>query len=102
MNLHVSNLDSAVDNEQLTQLFAAYGGVDSAEVVYDDFNGLSRGFAYVEMADEQEANEAIKQLNNSMLNGIPVLVKEAAPTHEQKGSYKVGSGVVNAYRFRKN
>jgi RNA recognition motif-containing protein len=101
MNIYISNLDSAIDNESLKKLFAPYGEVRSAQVVMDVFTGVSRGFGYVEMADEQ-AKAAIQKLDQTVVNSLTISVKEAPPVQDKKGSYKVGSGTVDPYRFKKN
>ena len=101
MNIYIENLDSAIENEDLRQLFTPFGDVTSAEVTKDVFTGLSRGFGYVEMEDNA-ARAAIIQLNQSVVNNLTIRVHEAPPKKAQKGSYKVGSGAVNVYRFRKN
>ena len=101
MNIYIENLDAAVDNEKLTEIFSSFGEVKSAEVVKDLFTDVSRGFGYVEM-EEEAAQDAIKGLNQTLLNNLKIVVKEAPPKSERKGSYKVGSGAVNVYRFRKN
>jgi RNA recognition motif-containing protein len=101
MNIYISNLDSAIKAEELTTVFSAYGSVNSAEVVMDVFTGESRGFGYVEMNDE-EGEKAIEKLNNSVLHELTISVKQAEPRKIPQGSYKVGNGPVDAYRFRKN
>ena len=92
MNIYVSNLDNAIDNEGLKELFAPFGEVNSAE-------GVSRGFGYVDMEDEA-AKTAIRELNQTVLHTLTITVEEA-PEKKALGSYKVGSGPVSAYRFRK-
>ena len=101
MNVYISNLENTIDDNKLKQIFASYGEVTSAEVVKDVFTGRSRGFGYVEMEDDA-AQSAIKELNQTVLNNLTITVKEAPAKKEQKGSYKVGNGAVNVYRFRKN
>ena len=101
MNIYIENLDRAIDSERLKEIFSSYGEVKSAEVVKDAFTDISRGFGYVEMEDEAARN-AIDGLNQTLLNELKLTVKEAAPKIERKGSYKVGTGAVNLYRFRKN
>ena len=101
MNIYVANLENAITNEKLTEIFSSFGEVKSAEVVKDVFNGASRGFGYVEMEDEAAQN-AIKELNQTELNTLIITVQEAPAKKEPKGSYKVGNGAVNIYRFRKN
>jgi RNA recognition motif-containing protein len=100
MNIYVENLDSAIDDDKLKEIFSSYGEVQSAEVVKDVFTDVSRGFGYVEMEDAAAQN-AIEALNQTELNDYTITVKEAPPKKEKTGSYKVGSGAVKAYRFKK-
>lgn len=102
MNIYIANFDAEWTSEKLKQLFSSYGLVDKALVMMDAFTNQSRGFGYVEMPDEAEANQAIIALNQSELNGLKLTVSKAEPKEERKGSYKVGNGGVNPYRFRKN
>jgi RNA recognition motif-containing protein len=101
MNIQISNLDSKLQNEDIRDLFATHGEVTSAEIAIDGFTEKSRGFAYVEMPNEEEARAAIAAINNTEVNGMQVTVKEVEPRNVQKGSYKVGNGPVNIYRFKK-
>ena len=102
MNIYVSNIGTQMKDEELKSFFAPYGEVASAEVAIDAFTDQSRGFGYVEMPDDQQALAAIQALNQSDVNGRSLLVKEAEPKELKRGSYKVGNGGVNPYRFRKN
>ena len=102
MTIYISNLSTAVGEEKLKQLFSVYGEVKSAEIVDDAFTGESRGFGYVEMEDSVAAQQAIEALNKSELDTRIILVEEAKPKLVQQGSYKVGNGPIEAYRFRKN
>lgn len=102
MNIYISNLRSAIGNDELAQLFSPFGQVKSAEIVTDVFTGQSRGFGYVEMEDDEAAKKAIEGLNQTELNELVISVEEAEPKREQKGSYKVGNSSVSGYKFRKN
>lgn len=102
MNIYISNLDTQLRNDDLKNLFASYGEVQSAEIAIDAFTDKSRGFGYVEMADEAQASAAISALNKTEVSGRVISVEQAAPKEVRNGSYKVGSGAVNVYRFRKN
>ena len=102
MNIYVTNLGTQIKNEDLRSLFAAYGEVETAEISMDAFTDLSRGFGYVEMPDETQALAAIAALNGTEQNGRVITVKEAEIKDVRKGSYKVGNGAINVYRFRKN
>ena len=102
MNIYISNLDTQLRNDDLKNMFASYGEVQSAEIAIDAFTDKSRGFGYVEMADEAQASAAISALNKTEVSGRVISVEQAAPKEVRNGSYKVGSGAVNVYRFRKN
>jgi RNA recognition motif-containing protein len=102
MNIYISNLSSGIKDNDLANLFSPYGEVKSAAVVNDLFTGESRGFGYVEIEDEMSAQKAIDELNNSEVESLVISVTQAKPKEEHKGSYKVGNGAVNVYKFRKN
>lgn len=102
MNIYISNLRSAIGNEELKQLFAVYGDVKSAEISLDLFTGQSRGFGYVEMEDDEAAKNAIASLHKTQIQELTISVEEAPVRKELKGSYKVGNPTVQGYKFRKN
>ena len=102
MNIYVANFDTQWTNENLKELFFPFGAVDKALVMMDAFTERSRGFGYVQMPDEAEASKAITALNQSELNGLRLTVSKADPKEERQGSYKVGNGGINPYRFKKN
>jgi cold-inducible RNA-binding protein len=83
--LYVGNLSYDVNNSSLEALFAAYGAVRSAEVIQDRDTGRSKGFGFVEMADDNAAQEAIRGLNETQQNGRPLTVNEARPREERSG-----------------
>ncbi len=78
MNLHISNLSSAVRESDLRDMFARYGPIQSIHLVKDNSTGHSRGFAYVEMARDQALN-AIRGLNGKITEGKAMMVAEAKP-----------------------
>jgi cold-inducible RNA-binding protein len=83
--LYVGNLSYDVDNAALEALFAPYGEVKSAEVIQDRDTGRSKGFGFVELADDNAAQEAIRGLNETQQNGRPLTVNEAKPKTERSG-----------------
>lgn len=83
MNLHVSNLSFSVQDEDLRDIFAAYGEVNSARVITDRETGRSRGFGFVEMADNTAAERAISELNDTSVDGRNIKVVEARPKEER-------------------
>lgn len=102
MNICISNLDTRFNDEDLRNLFATHGDVELAAIAIDAFTDQSRGFGYVEMPRDEQALAAISALNQSELDGRVISVQAAEPKVERKGSYKVGNGAVNVYRFKKN
>jgi RNA recognition motif-containing protein len=87
MTLYISNLDYSVTDEQLKNMFAPFGEVNSAKIIIDNFNGNSRGFGFVEMTDDTHAQKAIESINGKETNGRSVSVEQAKPKPERKGSY---------------
>jgi len=85
--LYVGNLSYDVDNSALEALFAPYGSVRSAEVIQDRDSGRSKGFGFVEMADDNAAQEAIRGLNETQQNGRALSVNEARPREERSGGF---------------
>ena len=83
MNLYVSNLGFHVNDEDLNNLFSAYGSVSSAKVITDKISGRSRGFGFVEMPQDEEAQNAIKGLEGKELEGRMISVSVARPKTER-------------------
>lgn len=77
--LFVGNLPFSTTNEQLQEMFAAAGTVETANVVFDRDSGRSRGYGFVEMSSEEEAQAAVKQLNGNEIEGRRITVNEARP-----------------------
>jgi RNA recognition motif-containing protein len=86
MNIYVSNLGFNVSDEELSKLFSAYGAVSSAKVIMDKFTNQSRGFGFVEMSDDNAANNAIKELNGAMVDGRAIKASEARPREERSSN----------------
>ncbi len=84
-NIFVGNLSFSVGEEQLRELFAQKGAVDSVTVMRDVKTGRSRGFAFVNMATEEDAQKAITELNAYSLDGRNLTVNEARPKREGRG-----------------
>src|SRR5215468_7833452 len=83
--LYVGNLSFRVTSEDLQEHFGAAGAVESANVVYDRETGRSRGFGFVEMADDEAANAAIAQFNGQEYDGRNMVVNEARPREDRGG-----------------
>lgn len=83
--LYVGNLSFNVSSSDLEQLFAPFGTIRSVEVITDRDTGRSKGFAFVEMSADQEAQAAIQGLNGKEHDGRPLTVNEAKPREQRSG-----------------
>ena len=83
MNIYVGNLSYGVSDDQLREVFEAYGTVSSAKVISDKYSGRSKGFGFVEMDDDNEAKSAIEDLDGAEIDGRAVKVNEARPREER-------------------
>lgn len=93
--LYVGGLPFSVSDRQLEELFAEHGTVESARVITDKMTGRSRGFGFVEMSSQEEAQSAIESLNGSQLEGRTLTVNEAkerAPRPSGGGGGRGGYG----------
>ena len=90
--LYVGNLAFQTTSQELQQLFAGAGTVESASVVEDRMTGRSRGFAFVEMSTKEEATAAIEQLNGKEVGGRALKVNEAKPRENRNGGGGRGFG----------
>ena len=90
--LYVGNLSYEVDSSELEQMFSAHGSVQSAEVVSDRMTGRSKGFGFVEMGTDEEAQKAIAALNGQQNNGRALTVNEAKPREERPRGGGGGGG----------
>lgn len=77
--LYVGNLPYQTDENELQTLFSKAGTVETVSVVRDQATGRARGFGFVEMGSDEEAQQAIDQLNNAQLGGRSIMVNEARP-----------------------
>ncbi len=82
--LYVGNLPYSVNDQKLSEMFAAFGEVVSAKVVTDYDSGRSKGFGFVEMANDNEAQSAISKLDGSDIDGRNLRVNEARPREERR------------------
>lgn len=83
--LYVGGLPYSATEQQLNELFAPHGTVESARIITDKFTGQSRGFGFVEMATEEEAKKAIAALNATEMGGRTLTVNEAKPQEPRTG-----------------
>jgi len=93
--LYVGNLSYSVSSSDLNRLFSTYGTVESAQVIEDRESGRSKGFGFVEMSTDEEAQAAIQGLHGQDHNGRPLTVNEAKPREDRgggRGGYGGGRG----------
>lgn len=92
MNIFVAKLNFQTTSEDLQSLFEQFGTVDSAKVIFDKETGRSRGFAFVEMPNDEEGMEAINSLNDTDFEGRTIAVKKAEPREGGGGGGSRGGG----------
>jgi len=94
MNIYISNLNYAVTDADLNELFAEYGEVTSAKVILDRETGRSRGFGFVEMSDDEQAKKAIEELDQAEYDEKTISVSVARPRAERpaRGGFNRGGG----------
>jgi len=83
MNIYVGNLAYSVTEDELREAFGAYGDISSVSLITDKFTGQSKGFGFVEMPNNSEADAAIKALNETPLKGRNMKVNQAKPRAER-------------------
>ena len=92
MNIYVGNLSYEVTEEDLKEAFEVFGEVESVKVLKDTYSGRSKGFGFVEMASNAEAQAAIDGLNDKELKGRTLTVNKARPRTENRGRGGFNSG----------
>lgn len=83
MRIYVGNLKYSVSDETLREMFSEFGEVASADVIKDKFSGQSKGFGFVDMPNQSEAEDAIQALNDTLQDGRKLTVNEAKPRTER-------------------
>ena len=92
MNIYVGNLSWGLKDQDLANLFTPFGEVASAKIVMDKFTQRSKGFGFVEMPNDEQAQAAIAQLNGSEIEGRNLVVNESRPKEEGSGGFKKRGG----------
>ncbi len=100
MNIYVGNLPFNLGEEDLRKIFEEYGEVASAKIITDKFTGRGKGFGFVEMESDDEANNAIEELNNAEVGGRNIKVNESKPRPSGGGDRRGGGGGYNRSRNR--
>ena len=91
MKIYVGNLSFDVTEDELSAEFSAYGKVDSVAIPSDRFSGRPRGFAFIEMSSQTEAEAAIAELNGKSLNDRTIVVNESRPREDSRGGGSFGN-----------
>jgi RNA recognition motif-containing protein len=87
MNIYVGNLDFRVDENDLRGIFEEFGTVSSSKIITDKFNGRSKGFGFITMESQDEANKAIRELNGASLEERIMVVNVAKPKRSNFNRY---------------
>jgi RNA-binding proteins (RRM domain) len=90
MNIFVAKLNYSTTEEDLRALFEQYGTVSSTKIIFDRYENRSKGFGFVEMDDDNEALNAIENLNETELAGRTIVVKKARPKSDNGGFHNRG------------
>ena len=88
MNIYVGQLPYSVTEEELREMFLQYGEVASLNLIMDRYSGQSKGFGFVEMPNNSEADQAIKGLNKSMLKGREIKVNQSEERRNKKKTFR--------------
>lgn len=83
MNIYIGNLPYTVTEDDLKEVFSEFGEISSVNIIMDKFSGRSKGFGFVEMPNDSEADDAIKALNESAMQGRNIKVNQAKPRTER-------------------
>ncbi|ANE53056.1 RNA recognition motif domain-containing protein [Flavisolibacter tropicus] len=102
MNIYVSNLSFNIQDEDLRDFFAEFGEVTSSKVVMDKMTNRSRGFGFVEMADEEASRKAIAELDGATVEGRTIKVMEAKPKEDRPARAFNPFGNNNGGGYNKN
>jgi RNA recognition motif-containing protein len=90
--LYVGSLPYSVTEDELRELFSAYGPIESVRIITDKFTGQSKGFGFVEMANGEDAKKAIEAVNGMKLNGRTLIVNDARPEQQRRERSSFGGG----------
>ena len=102
MNIYVGNISYSLSEDDLQDMFAEFGAVDSVKIILDRDTGRSKGFGFVEMANDDEGKEAIAELNDKEVEGRRLKVNEARPRNNDRGGrggYGGGGGYNRGGRY---
>jgi RNA recognition motif-containing protein len=92
MNIFVAKLNFDTQESDLKDAFSEYGEIDSVKIIMDKFTGRSKGFGFVEMPNDDEAQNAINGLNDTEVDGRTIVVKKAEPRENRSNDRRGGGG----------
>ncbi len=92
MNIHIGNLSHDTTEDDLREVFEAFGQVTSVNIIKDKYSGESRGFGFVEMSSKDEAQAALDGLSGKELKEKTIIVSEARPRPDNRGGSRGGGG----------
>jgi cold-inducible RNA-binding protein len=98
MKLYVGNLSFNTSTQDLEEMFGKVGTVESTNIIEDRETGRSRGFAFIEMSSQEEAQKAIMQINGKEIDGRELIVNEAKPRENRGGGGGYGGGGRGGYK----
>lgn len=101
-NIYVGNLDFHTSDQDIRALFEPFGQVENVNLIRDQFSGQARGFGFVEMANDSEAEKAIQQLNGQQLGNRNITVNEARPKADRSSRSGGGGGFRSAGRSKRS
>ncbi len=98
--LYVGNLPYTISEPQLRDLFSQAGEIESVTVIMDRETGKTKGFAFVEMVSDEDAQKAIEKFDKYQIGDRPLVVNEARPKEERNGNYKGGRANRSGFKYR--
>ncbi len=87
MNIYVGNLSYSLDEQKLQEVFEAFGEVSSVKIIADKYTGRSKGFGFIEMPNDDEAQNAIRELNDQPVDNRNLKVNEARKREDNRGGF---------------
>jgi RNA recognition motif-containing protein len=91
MNIYVGSLNFKMNESELRELFEEFGEVASTKIIFDKYSGKSKGFGFVEMANEAEAKKAIEELNGTEVQGRNIVVNESIERTDRRSNFRGGN-----------
>ena len=85
--LYVGSLPYSISEDELRELFSSYGNIESVRIITDKFTGQSKGFGFVEMSNEDDAQRAVEGMNGKQISGRTLIVNEARPEQRRERSF---------------